>query len=60
MRWITLTGFKPYDGRYEFDLDGNEFTAREWGWLKRLAGYMPMTSWTGSPAATPSCSRASP
>jgi hypothetical protein len=41
--WITLTGVKPYDGRYELDLDGQPLTRREWGWIKRLAGYLPVT-----------------
>lgn len=29
---------KPWDGVYEFDAD---FTRREWGWIKRLSGYLP-------------------
>ena len=29
--WITLTGVKPYDGRYELDLDEQPLTMREWG-----------------------------
>jgi len=40
MDYISIQGFKPYDGRYEFDL-GGDLTTREWGWLKRLAGYRP-------------------
>jgi hypothetical protein len=43
MQWIVLTGVGDLDGRYEFDLDGREFTTREWGWLKRLSGYLPLT-----------------
>jgi len=47
MDWIVITGVKPYDGRYplEFaDEDGElTVTTREWGWIKRLAGYHPMT-----------------
>ena len=42
MDYIVLEGVKPYDGRYEFDLD-LDFTTREWGWIKRLSGYMPLT-----------------
>jgi hypothetical protein len=38
--WIVVHGVKPYDGRYELDLE-QEFTTREWGWIKRLAGYLP-------------------
>jgi hypothetical protein len=40
--YIVLTGMKPYDGRYELNL-GEEFTTREWGWIKRHAGYLPLT-----------------
>jgi hypothetical protein len=39
---IAIHGVKPYDGRYELDL-GDEFTTREWGWIKRLSGYLPAT-----------------
>ena len=42
MNWLTVEGFKPYDGRYQFP-DPDEFTTREWGWLKRLTGYLPAT-----------------
>ena len=38
---ITLTGVVPYDGSYELDFE-NELTTREWGWVKRLAGYLPL------------------
>jgi hypothetical protein len=41
MDYIVIEGVKPYDGRYEFDVDG--FTTREWGWIKRLSGYLPLT-----------------
>ena len=30
---------KPYEGRYEFDK--TRLTATEWGWIKRLCGYLP-------------------
>ena len=43
MDWLVLEGVKPWDGRYEFDLDATAMTTREWGYLKRLSGYMPMT-----------------
>jgi hypothetical protein len=39
---LVITGVKPWDGRYELNLD-NEFTTREWGWVKRLSGYLPVT-----------------
>jgi hypothetical protein len=38
---LIITGVHPYDGRYPLDLE-TEFTTREWGWLKRLAGYLPL------------------
>jgi hypothetical protein len=43
MDWIVLTGVKPWDGRYEFDVAEQELTTREWGYVKRLSGYMPLT-----------------
>jgi len=43
MLWLTVNGVKPYDGRYEFDLEQAEFTTREWGWIKRHSGYLPLT-----------------
>lgn len=53
MDWITITGVKPWDGRYEFDLDGRELTTREWGWIKRLAGYLPLNIDEGFQGADP-------
>jgi len=43
MDFLTIDGVKPYDGRYEFDLRGSSFTVREWGYIKRHSGYLPMT-----------------
>src|SRR5262245_59277104 len=43
MDWIVISGVPPHDGRYEFDLAGREFTTREWGWVKKHAGYLPLT-----------------
>ena len=43
MDWLVITGAKPWDGRYELDLLDRELTTREWGWVKRLSGYMPLT-----------------
>jgi len=43
MDYVVITGVKPYDGRYELDLEGAGFTTREWGWIKRLSGYLPLT-----------------
>jgi hypothetical protein len=43
MDWIVIEGVPPYDGRWQFDLDTQELTTREWGWIKRLSGYLPLT-----------------
>jgi hypothetical protein len=43
MDWIVLEGVKPWDGRYEFDLAEVPLTTREWGHIKRLSGYLPLT-----------------
>lgn len=43
MDYLTVEGVPPYDGRYEFDLRGSSFSLREWGWIKRHAGYLPLT-----------------
>jgi hypothetical protein len=40
--YIVVTNIQPWDGRYELDLTV-ELTTREWGWIKRLAGYLPVT-----------------
>jgi len=42
MNWIVVHT-KPYEGRYPFDLS-DDFTIREWGWIKKLTGYMPLTA----------------
>jgi hypothetical protein len=41
--WLIIEGVKPWDGRYEFDLLDAELTTREWGWIKRHSGYLPLT-----------------
>lgn len=38
---IVLAGVKPYDGTYPLDF-AQELTTREFGWIKRLAGYLPL------------------
>src|SRR5262245_36943238 len=43
MYHLVIEGVRPYDGRYPFDLEGQELTTREWGWIKRLSSYLPMT-----------------
>jgi hypothetical protein len=39
---IVVKGAGRYDGEYELDTD-RAFNAREWNWIKRIAGYMPNT-----------------
>jgi hypothetical protein len=41
--WIVIEGVKPWDGRYELDLDDQDLTTREWGWVKRFADHYPTT-----------------
>src|SRR5262245_6093984 len=40
---VKVDGVHPYDGRYELDLEETPFTTREWGWVKRYAGYLPVS-----------------
>jgi hypothetical protein len=53
MDWIVIDGVQPWDGRYEFDLDRQPFTTREWGWIRRTTGYMPLTVEEGLRGADP-------
>jgi hypothetical protein len=53
MDFIVLENVKPYDGRYQFDLAGSELTTREWGWIKRHSGYLPLTVEEGFAGADP-------
>ena len=43
MDWLIIEGVPPWDGRYEFDIVEQPPTYREWGWVKRFSGYMPLT-----------------
>ena len=47
MDYLIIQGVPPYDGRYPLDLDEQEFTTREWGWIKRLSNYLPLTASEG-------------
>ena len=53
MQWLILDGLVDLDGRYEFDLEGRELTTREWGWIKRHSGYLPLTVEEGFDGADP-------
>ena len=39
---MVVKGVRPFDGEYELD-DDRTFNAREWNWIKRISGYMPLT-----------------
>lgn len=41
MDTIQIEGVRPYDGDWPFDLNQQPLTTREWGWIKRLSGYLP-------------------
>jgi hypothetical protein len=43
VEWVEITGVRRWDGRYRFDIAENPPTTREWGWIKRMSGYLPMT-----------------
>ena len=53
MDYLTIEGVKPYDGRYEFDIENHALTTREWGWIKRHSGYLPLTIADGYAGADP-------
>jgi hypothetical protein len=51
VNWIVVHS-KPYAGRYPFDLS-DDFTIKEWGWIKRLTSYMPLTVENGFAGGDP-------
>jgi hypothetical protein len=52
MARIIITGIPPYDGDYELDSD-RAFNAREWRWIKKVSGYMPLTVTEGFEGGDP-------
>ena len=54
-----IKGVKPWDGEYELDED-RAFNAREWRWIKKVSGYVPLTLGEGFADATRTCSWRSP
>lgn len=52
MSRIIIQGIKPYDGDYELDTD-RAFNAREWRWIKKVSGYMPLTVQDGFAGGDP-------
>jgi len=53
MDWLVISGVNPWDGRYPFDFAETEPTTREWGHVKRLSGYLPLTIEDGLRGADP-------
>ena len=49
---IVVKGVPPYDGEYELDTD-RAFSTREWHWIKKIAGYMPLTVGEGFAGGDP-------
>lgn len=49
---IVIQGVGGYDGEYELDTE-RAFNTREWNWIKRIAGYMPMTIGDGLAGGDP-------
>lgn len=41
MARIIIQGFRGYDGDYELDTE-RAFNAREWRWIKKISGYLPL------------------
>lgn len=42
MARVVIEGIPAYAGNHELDTD-HSWNAREWGWIKRLSGYLPLT-----------------
>ena len=53
MNYLVIEGIKPWDGRYEFDIENEEPTTREWSWIKRFSGYLPLTIQQGLEGGDP-------
>jgi len=53
VNWLVIEGVPPWDGRYLFELEEQEPTTREWGWIKRHSGYLPLTIQQGLEGADP-------
>ena len=52
MARIIIKGVPPFDGDYELDAD-RAFNAREWRWIKKVSGYMPLTVGDGFEGGDP-------
>jgi hypothetical protein len=52
MTKIVIAGIRPYDGEYDLDTE-RAFNTREWRWIKRISGYMPLTVGDGFKGGDP-------
>lgn len=52
MAQVIIEGIRPYDGEYELDKD-RAFNGREWRWVKKISGYLPLTLRDGFVNADP-------
>lgn len=52
MARIVIKGIPPYDGDYELDAD-RAFNTREWRWIKKTSGYLPLTVGEGFAGGDP-------
>jgi hypothetical protein len=53
VNWLVIENIRPWDGRYEFDIENEEPTTREWSWIKRFSGYLPLTIQQGLEGGDP-------
>src|SRR5262249_1533855 len=53
VNWIVIEGVKPWDGRYEFDLDDQDLTTSECAWEKRFSDYLPLALQQGLEGSAP-------
>lgn len=42
MIWVVIEQPPLWAGRWELDLEHNDLTIRELGWIKKLSGYLPI------------------
>ncbi len=53
MNYLVIEGIRPWDGRYEFEIEEQEPTTREWSLIKRFSGYLPLTIQQGLEGGDP-------
>lgn len=47
MIYVVIEQPKTYAGRWELDVEQQELSTRELGWVKRFSGYLPLTMGEG-------------